>query len=37
MAAGITNEKISHEEVLETGREVRDRFIRLLTAMLPKV
>lgn len=37
MAAGITNEKINHEEVLETGREVRDRFIRLITAMLPKV
>jgi purine-nucleoside phosphorylase len=37
MAAGITNEKINHEEVLETGREVRDRFIQLLTAMLPRV
>ncbi len=37
MAAGITNEKINHEEVLETGREVRDRFIKLITAMLPNV
>lgn len=37
MAAGITNEKINHEEVLETGREVRDRFIKLITAMLPSV
>ncbi len=37
MAAGITNEKIHHEEVLETGREVRERFIQLLTALLPSV
>lgn len=37
MAAGITNEKINHEEVLETGRQVREQFIRLIRALLPRV
>lgn len=37
MAAGITNEKIHHEEVLETGRQVRDQFTHLIRAILPKV
>ncbi len=36
MAAGITNEKINHEEVLETGRQVREQFIRLIRALLPR-
>lgn len=35
MAAGVTLEKINHEEVLETGRQVRHDFIRLLQAMIP--
>lgn len=37
MAAGILPFKIDHEEVLETGRKVRDTLIRLLTALIPKV
>lgn len=37
MAAGILPFKINHEEVLETGRKVRDTLIRLLTALIPKV
>lgn len=37
MAAGITNEKIDHEEVLETGRQVREQFIRLIRAVLPSL
>lgn len=37
MAAGILPFKIDHEEVLETGRKVRDTVIRLLTALIPKV
>ncbi len=30
MAAGILPQKINHEEVLETGRKVRDTLVRLL-------
>jgi purine-nucleoside phosphorylase len=37
MAAGILNGKIDHNEVLETGREVRETFVRLLNAVLPKL
>ncbi len=37
MAAGITNEKINHEEVLETGRQVREQFIQLIRAILPRL
>jgi purine-nucleoside phosphorylase len=37
MAAGVTNDKINHEEVLETGRQVSNQFIRLIRAMLPSV
>lgn len=37
MAAGVTNEVINHEEVLETGRQVREQFSRLIRAILPKV
>ncbi len=37
MAAGILPQKINHEEVLETGRRVRDTLIRLLTALLPRL
>lgn len=37
MAAGVTGEKLVHEEVLEVGRSVRDRLVRLLTAVIPRV
>ena len=37
MAAGILPQKIDHEEVLETGRMVRDTFVRLMKAILPKL
>ncbi len=35
MAAGISTQKLSHQEVMETGLRVRDTFIELLTAVLP--
>lgn len=37
MAAGMTGEKITAEEVLETGELVREKFLALLRAVLPKV
>ena len=37
MAAGITGEKITHEEVLETGERVRDKFFALVRAVMPKI
>ena len=37
MAAGILPQKINHEEVLETGRRVRDTFVRLLKGVIPEV
>ena len=37
MAAGISPQKINHEEVLETGRKVRDTLIRFLKALLPRL
>jgi purine-nucleoside phosphorylase len=37
MAAGITGEKITHEEVLETGERVRGRFLALVRAVVPKI
>lgn len=37
MAAGILPQKISHEEVLETGRAVRATFLSLLRALLPRL
>jgi len=37
MAAGILPQKINHEEVLETGRMVRDTLVRYLKALLPKL
>jgi purine-nucleoside phosphorylase len=37
MAAGILPQKISHEEVLETGRQVRDTLIRFLKTLLPNL
>lgn len=37
MAAGMTGEKLNHEEVLETGREVREKLVRLLKAVIPRI
>jgi purine-nucleoside phosphorylase len=37
MAAGMTGEKITAEEVLETGERVREKFLALLKALLPKI
>ncbi len=37
MAAGILPQKISHEEVLETGRMVREKLVRYLKALLPRL
>lgn len=37
MAAGILPQKLSHAEVMETGLRVRDTFVRLLTAVLPRL
>jgi purine-nucleoside phosphorylase len=37
MAAGILDQPINHLEVLETGRRVREDFVALLRAVLPKI
>lgn len=37
MAAGIVPGRISHDEVLETGRAVRATFLRLLRGLLPRL
>jgi len=37
MAAGILPQKIHHEEVLETGAQVRDTLVRFLKALLPRL
>jgi purine-nucleoside phosphorylase len=37
MAAGILKKPLVHEEVLETTRRVGRRFVRLLTAIVPKI
>jgi purine-nucleoside phosphorylase len=37
MAAGLGNEKINHEEVMETGKQVRDVFARLLRRLVVRV
>jgi purine-nucleoside phosphorylase len=37
MAAGVTGEKITAEEVIETGARVREKFLALLRAVLPKI
>ena len=37
MAAGLAPQKIQHEEVLETGRQVRDTLVRFLKALLPRL
>jgi purine-nucleoside phosphorylase len=37
MAAGILPRKINHEEVLETGRRVRDTLVAFLKALAPRL
>ena len=37
MAAGMTGEKITAEEVLETGQRVRDTLVQFLKALLPRL
>jgi purine-nucleoside phosphorylase len=37
MAAGVINQAIDHEEVLEIGRHVEARFTGLLTALIPRI
>ncbi|HEV2647566.1 MAG TPA: purine-nucleoside phosphorylase [Acidobacteriaceae bacterium] len=37
MAAGVTNQEIHHEEVMETGRRVEQQFTGLLTALIPQI
>ncbi|HEY4960653.1 MAG TPA: purine-nucleoside phosphorylase [Candidatus Limnocylindrales bacterium] len=37
MAAGMSGEKINHEEVLETGERVRGKFLALLRTVLPRI
>ncbi len=37
MAAGVLPQKIDHQEVLETGRMVRDTLVRFLKALLPRL
>ena len=37
MAAGILDQKINHEEVLETGRKVRDTLVQFLKGLLPRL
>lgn len=37
LAAGITDQPLSHEEVLETGRRVTESFIALLRRVIPAI
>jgi purine-nucleoside phosphorylase len=37
MAAGISAQKLVHQEVLDVGERVRDTLIRLLNAVIPKL
>jgi purine-nucleoside phosphorylase len=37
MAAGVLNQPLNHEEVLETGERVKEDFSRLLAAVLPMI
>ncbi len=37
MAAGVTNQEIHHEEVMEIGRRVEQQFTGLLTALIPQI
>ena len=37
MAAGVLDEQINHEEVMETGKRVEKQFTELLTALVPQI
>jgi purine-nucleoside phosphorylase len=37
MAAGVLNQQINHEEVMETGRHAEKQLTRLLTALIPQI
>ncbi len=37
MAAGMTGEKITEEEVLQTGERLASKFLALLRAVLPRI
>jgi purine-nucleoside phosphorylase len=37
LAAGLNGEKLNHEEVLEIGRRVSGTFLKLLSALLPRL
>ncbi|MBV8205792.1 MAG: purine-nucleoside phosphorylase, partial [Acidobacteria bacterium] len=37
MAAGILDQPLNHEEVLETGRRVQKQFIALIEAVVPEM
>jgi len=37
MAAGVLDQPIHHEEVLETGERVKAQFVALLRAMIPRI
>jgi purine-nucleoside phosphorylase len=37
MAAGITGQAISHEEVLDTGERIKGQFVALLRAVIPHI
>lgn len=37
MAAGVTDQKLNHKEVLETGERVKDSMIELLRRVLPRL
>ncbi len=37
MAAGVLDEPINHEEVMETGKRVERQFTNLLTSLVPQI
>lgn len=37
LAAGLGQEKLGHEEVLEVGKQCSDRLIRLISGLLPRI
>ena len=37
MAAGVLNETIHHEDVMEVGRRAEKQFTSLLTALVPQI
>lgn len=37
MAAGILDQPLSHDEVMETADKVKDAFLKLVLALIPKM